>query len=391
MGRDRGEGLPRFKADSRPPTNQPCSYNLGYTRQDVYACSKCAKTDAQGKRILAGFCVGCKTTCHADHLDSVIDLYSKRYFRCDCGNERIRNSCSLQSQKASCNPENVRTYNHNFIGQYCRCDRGYDTRLGDMLQCAMCEDWFHEVCLRMPDGLPAVHGGSRLANITCELVCDACSRNAPFLGCYYATMGLFQPGALLEATRQPVQSTLCLRPPPAPTPLRGRDLLFPAGFRLRLCRCEKCAAEYARLNVSYLVDRRDFVNLAGIDDDDLLVNAPAPDDVLRDAVAKSRHERKPRKRAANGAPVPMDVDVDEDEDEDDADYDRRGSSGRKSRGRRQRVPLPVVQLTEQEREHIRSNVSSFVNRALGGERTPNEQELKQYLMKLRTDILDSHK
>lgn len=288
------------------------------------------------------------------------------------------NICMLQPIKTE-NVDNARTYNHNFVGKYCRCDRGYDPRYGDMLQCAMCEDWFHEICLFMPDGIAPVLGRSRLANITCELVCTSCAKTTPLLADYYASLGLFQPAELMRMPNGQSRAPPCLRPPSSRVELLGKDLLFPAGFRLRLCRCDLCKAQYARLKVEYLIDRKDFVNLAGIDEVDLLVNAPAPADVLRKAVKGGARKEK---RA-------LDVDADMDENDDDFDVAATVSS---KRGRKQvKTSVPVVQLSEEEREHIRSSVTSFVNRALGSEKTPNEKELKDYLRKLRTDILQAHK
>ena len=43
-------------------------------------------------------------------------------------------------------------YNQNFTGVYCTCKRPYpdpdcEEDMGEMLQCCVCEDWFHEVHL----------------------------------------------------------------------------------------------------------------------------------------------------------------------------------------------------------------------------------------------------
>lgn len=47
--------------------------------------------------------------------------------------------------KDSINSENQ--YNHNFDGLYCICERPYpdpdDTVNDEMLQCIICEDWYH--------------------------------------------------------------------------------------------------------------------------------------------------------------------------------------------------------------------------------------------------------
>ncbi len=91
---------------------------------------------------------------HADH--EVLELFVKRNFRCDCGTTRlsknasakpvfnvgIESSCCLE-QKVSETLNVGNTYNHNFLGRYCRCDQPYDPEKEArvMLQCFLCEDW----------------------------------------------------------------------------------------------------------------------------------------------------------------------------------------------------------------------------------------------------------
>jgi len=36
---------------------------------------------------MAGFCYSCSITCHTDH--DVYELWTKRHFRCDCGNSKF--------------------------------------------------------------------------------------------------------------------------------------------------------------------------------------------------------------------------------------------------------------------------------------------------------------
>ncbi|EGD76566.1 hypothetical protein PTSG_07682 [Salpingoeca rosetta] len=57
--------------------------------------------------------------------------------------------CTFGNPKPGDNASN--TYNHNFEGQFCHCNRPYpDDTLPedvneDMVQCVLCEDWFHTV------------------------------------------------------------------------------------------------------------------------------------------------------------------------------------------------------------------------------------------------------
>jgi E3 ubiquitin-protein ligase UBR7 len=86
----------------------------------------------------------------------VVELWTRRHFRCDCGNSKYgQGICKLQADKDIENAENV--YNQNYKGVYCTCHRVYPDpeggALGEMLQCCICEDWFHELHLGLPPAL----------------------------------------------------------------------------------------------------------------------------------------------------------------------------------------------------------------------------------------------
>ncbi|PWN38082.1 uncharacterized protein FA14DRAFT_159821 [Meira miltonrushii] len=131
-------------------TKGGCTYERGYIRQPVYACKTCGG---------GGVCAGCSVGCHADH--ELVELFAKRNFRCDCGTlslcrgksekEKALLPCSLRIKELNFAPQNdENTYNQNFDGQFCRCERGksYDPEKEDetMFQCLICEDWLHESC-----------------------------------------------------------------------------------------------------------------------------------------------------------------------------------------------------------------------------------------------------
>ena len=83
---------------------------------------------------------------HAYFVHQVLELWTKRNFRCDCGNSKFGDFiCKLQPNKEIENMEN--SYNHNFKGTYCTCDRQYPDpdveEEEEMIQCCICEDWFH--------------------------------------------------------------------------------------------------------------------------------------------------------------------------------------------------------------------------------------------------------
>ena len=81
------------------------------------------------------------------YLGKIVELWTKRNFRCDCGNSKFGEFfCKLFANKDVENVENA--YNHNFKGSYCTCGRPYPDPEAEeqveMIQCCICEDWFHE-------------------------------------------------------------------------------------------------------------------------------------------------------------------------------------------------------------------------------------------------------
>lgn len=63
----------------------------GYVdRQALYACGTC--TSVNGEQ--AGMCLACSLHCHDGH--NLYELYTKRHFRCDCGNDKFPGfTCTL--------------------------------------------------------------------------------------------------------------------------------------------------------------------------------------------------------------------------------------------------------------------------------------------------------
>ena len=51
----------------------------------------------------SGICLACSYHCHEGH--ELVELYTKRHFRCDCGNSKMNNECKLANDKR---PENER-------------------------------------------------------------------------------------------------------------------------------------------------------------------------------------------------------------------------------------------------------------------------------------------
>lgn len=76
---------------SKKKSNPILIYQGYVDRQALYACATCAPHPAA-----AGVCLACSYACHDGH--ELYELYTKRDFRCDCGNSKFPNmTCSLYS------------------------------------------------------------------------------------------------------------------------------------------------------------------------------------------------------------------------------------------------------------------------------------------------------
>lgn len=371
--------MPKSKRRSGkvPKSDRPCTYELGYVRQDLYACRKCIK---ESNGTLSGFCRGCKETCHAGHAEEVIELYTKRNFRCDCGNSRMNSKCSLTVEKDDLNVENEPSYSHNFEGRYCRCDREYDYNLA-MAQCAMCEDWFHEECYKT-DAETRAKGSEDddFFQIEYELTCKDCVKKLPLLGDYYeqhhAWVG---DNAPLKSGRK----SKCVRP--KRTDIKSKpgtmDYVWRQGFRLALCRCPECMTLYKNTKVAYLVDRADFVGASEQEDPNLLQatdDAEILNDVIEDENEKQKkklipmffdEERIPRKPLPPKAQDPISANPAADSMEVD-------NIGQK--------------LSEEQRLSIRTRINDFLRHSIetnGG--NLDKVSMEGYLADLYADCLNS--
>ncbi|KAL2633808.1 hypothetical protein R1flu_005287 [Riccia fluitans] len=156
-----------------------CTYEKGYMkRQAVFSCLTCTPGGN------AGFCTACSLTCHEGH--KVVELWTRRRFRCDCGNEKFGEfECKLFKQRDCVNELNI--YNQNYGGVYCTCHRPYpdpeNEDQGEMLQCCICEDWFHETHLGLPPNLqiPRDDEGEPVFD---EVICQSCISRCSFLEDY---------------------------------------------------------------------------------------------------------------------------------------------------------------------------------------------------------------
>ncbi|KAJ8114642.1 hypothetical protein OPT61_g3522 [Boeremia exigua] len=145
-----------------------CTRDLGPLRQSLYACLTCSPPPASDAQVYApaGVCYSCSISCHGEH--TLVELFNKRNFVCDCGTTRMPENapCTLRlnsktGQKGDVTGEESaksNKYNQNFKNRFCGCGEDYDAHeeKGTMFQClglgtvdegGCGEDWWHPECL----------------------------------------------------------------------------------------------------------------------------------------------------------------------------------------------------------------------------------------------------
>ncbi|XP_053925130.1 putative E3 ubiquitin-protein ligase UBR7 [Cuculus canorus] len=282
--------------------HERCSYAQGAVRrQALYACGTCTPPGAEP----AGICLACSYECHGSHR--LFELYTKRNFRCDCGNSKFKNlQCKLFPDKSKVNSGNK--YNDNFYGLYCTCKRPYpdpeDEIPDEMIQCIVCEDWFHG---RHLGAVPPDSGDFH------EMVCQTCMNHCPFLWAYASQLAvpaltkmnsLEDEGIVLKAEEGEEQKkeikkesgvehqemkeekqmdqfnepstssgsacpevvTKSEKPVCKLKELQSKQFLkkdtatfWPSNWRSKLCTCEECLKMYSELEVQFLTDECDTV------------------------------------------------------------------------------------------------------------------------------------
>jgi E3 ubiquitin-protein ligase UBR7 len=269
-----------------------CTHLDGYIkRQALYSCLTCtpeAKTDPS-KAI--GCCLGCSLSCHDSH--ELVELYTKRLFRCDCGVKKGSVKCQLDFSKKFPNAEasgsssssnrdqpNIRNkYNQNFSGSYCICNRPYpdeeDPIEDVMIQCVACENWFHS--RHLGDGKSKTPDPSCYSDVTC----DSCMSEHEFLQDYIglaietldpeesrndSTLNVTSLDDSMataeesEPKKIKLADDACVRPKVTLSGEKsGNAAFWKKGWRQSLCKCPKCIKMYEKSGVEYLVDEEDTV------------------------------------------------------------------------------------------------------------------------------------
>ncbi|CAL3972863.1 unnamed protein product [Diplocarpon coronariae] len=161
----------QLEADARealPYKFEKCTNPIGKLRQQIFSCLTCnpPPENPSDSYPAAGVCYSCSISCHGEH--TLVELFNKRNFVCDCGTTRLpaTSPCSLRLNSKtntkggvhSEEPAPENTYNHNFKNKFCGCGCDYDayTQKGTMFQClgvgtgatgGCGEDWWHPGCL----------------------------------------------------------------------------------------------------------------------------------------------------------------------------------------------------------------------------------------------------
>ncbi|KAK6158385.1 hypothetical protein DH2020_005699 [Rehmannia glutinosa] len=171
-----------------------CTYSKGYMkRQAIFSCLTCTPDGN------AGVCTACSLSCHEGHEIALMPAcYFKDYYLLSYLIELhwLLNAltipsffCKLLASKDVENPNNV--YNHNFKGTYCTCDLPYPNpdaeEQEEMIQCCICEDWFHEehIGLQSSDKIPRDESGEPLYE---DFICQRCAMVCSFLSYYPQTI-----------------------------------------------------------------------------------------------------------------------------------------------------------------------------------------------------------
>ncbi|KAF7654045.1 hypothetical protein LDENG_00075310 [Lucifuga dentata] len=259
--------------------SEHCSYPQGYVkRQALYACNTCTPKGGEA----AGVCLACSYKCHEGH--DLFELYTKRNFRCDCGNKKFTDlQCKLYAEKEEVNSGNK--YSHNFFGMYCTCNRPYpdpEEQVDDeMIQCVVCEDWLH---------------GRHLGCVVLdcveqqEMICESCMNQNPFLWTYAAHLAVpsarsadvqvkeenegGEDKASTSIKDEEADGPSCKRSrqEPAEPDCKLRQLqdlvqkrvhsgavFWPSAWRSKLCSCVTCQKTLEEAGLSFLLDESDTV------------------------------------------------------------------------------------------------------------------------------------
>lgn len=252
---------------------QRCTYFQGYVkRQALYSCLTCVPDARTNQKLAISCCLACSLNCHENH--ELVELYTKRNIRCDCGVKAGSASCQVDPTKKiiGAQPNNRNAYNQNFSGTYCSCKRPYpdpeDSVEDEMIQCIVCEDWHHSRHLnaKVPDSA-----------LYSEMTCGSCMERNDFLHDYIGNAVQVVNETLNDSTlnitslddsavaddesaakKMKLSDDACVRPKSTLSEGdRNKATFWRDEWRKSLCQCLQCLKLYDEKRVDFLIDLED--------------------------------------------------------------------------------------------------------------------------------------
>lgn len=192
----------------------------------------------------------------------VVELFEKRHFRCDCPtlSNDLSSSCSLFSPQDILPINDQNKYNHNFSGTFCSCQKSYELQENSendtMLQCFICQDWFHQLCIKLEN----MQNFDNLSDTENVYVCSNCIKTLPFLKYYKHLQPFFHE-------EQPENQILRC---PVKFHDSGSETIHESTFFTndwldKLCKCDDCIKLYKENDCLFLFPNSDSNEIVDIE------------------------------------------------------------------------------------------------------------------------------
>lgn len=186
--------------------------------------------------------------CHLDHASEVIELFHKRDFRCDCPTLKSNKCCFSEVVQVE-NRENK--YQHNFEGLYCFCNKPY-LESEEMIQCEICQDWFHDYCLKKEDTL---YEGVDFSSHDNDFICKTCVQKYNFILAKYSQLKYqFKENSNEDIEITPIseEKRKCLIEGKAGE--EAKNTFFVKKWRKLLCNCDICMKKYQLVGLDKIIN-----------------------------------------------------------------------------------------------------------------------------------------
>ncbi|KAI3382808.1 hypothetical protein SNEBB_005116 [Seison nebaliae] len=289
-----------------------CTYNKNNSmkRQAIFICMTCNQLEKDRLRNEAinskmsveeslnyirdnfkpfAFCFACERRCHIQHETK--EMYTKRNINCDCGTERHRKFCQFSPQKFRENNE-TNVYDKNFLNSFCICnsDGASETLMEEMIQCCLCEDWFHESHLKEPLKLfldlkeknekkkkpdllnilmnsnecEGLYGSDDTIEESQEMICQLCTEKYDDeLSLYFQHFKFLYNSINLKETMDVewkenheciLQKLHVYQPTIEMKEVKGHAVYIPFVWRKLICQCASCSEKFSKKKLSFFYD-----------------------------------------------------------------------------------------------------------------------------------------